>query len=180
MALRSYIIQSQVPPDLHEAYQGIQSIVWVERDVMTVSFTLESPDLSALSDPQEVAVRLVGVFEDGEDEAEWAALPFLYVLAYLSFDDARPRGRSGSEFDPLDGLDLDDFLPHLRYNRQGLEWHGDYIKGRRIKTELRVNVDGRVEVQTWERGEAATRWLRRLQGKTNLQVAATESAPSGI
>ena len=31
---------------------------------------------------------------DGEGEAEWAAFGFMYVLALLSFHDARPRGYS--------------------------------------------------------------------------------------
>ena len=68
-------------------------------------------------------------------------------------------------------------LARLRFSRRGLEY-GDYIKGRRIKTDLRVAANGRFEIQTWERGQAATRWLDRLRGKRPLQVVAPSEEPT--
>jgi len=140
------------------------------KTAVAVSFSVDINEIGPLVDPQEVSVRLVGTFEDGETEAAWAAMPFLYAVACLSFADARPRGNSAGDFGPKDELELSDFLPHLRLSPRGLEWYGDYIKGRRVKTDLRVSPSGRFEVQTWERGEAATRWLDRLQGRRPLQA----------
>jgi hypothetical protein len=95
------------------------------KTAVVASFTADPPVIEPLVDPEEVAVRLVGTFEEGEDEAEWAALPFLYAIACLSFADARPRGYSINEFDAQDELALEDFLPLLRFTGRGLEWHGD-------------------------------------------------------
>ncbi len=67
-------------------------------------------------------------------------------------------------------MKLADFLETLEFRRKGLFWHGDYISGRRIKTELLVTAEGAFRIRTWERGKAATRWVDILQGKKTLQV----------
>lgn len=147
---------------------------------MLVSFRAEPPVIEPMFDPEEVHLRIRGVFEDGEDETEWVALPFLFAIACLSFNDARSRGYSISDFEQHDQLDVHDFLPHLRLTTRGLEWRGDYIKGRRMKTDLRVTAEGLFEIETAERGEAATRWLDRLRGKRPLQAVSTVDAPPPI
>jgi hypothetical protein len=84
----------------------------------------------------------------------------------LSFQDARSRGYSAEEFDPDDYLTLDQFLEHLRYGRGGrLTWRGDYINGRRMKTDLEVRPDGSFSVDAHSRGHAPLKWIEILRGK---------------
>jgi hypothetical protein len=48
---------------------------------------------------------------DGEGEAEWAAFGFMYVLALLSFHDARPRGYSEKKYIEGDEFTVADSSP---------------------------------------------------------------------
>jgi hypothetical protein len=108
--------------------------------------------------------------EEGEDVVAWGALGFIFVLAMLSFGDARPRGGSTLEYVEHDELEVFDFLEGLRFERGELHFYGDYIRGRRVKTGITVQRDGTVEIETFGRGKSATRWLDRLQGKKPLQA----------
>lgn len=47
---------------------------------------------------------------------------------------------------------------------------GDYIRGRCIKTDIVLRPDGKITLKTWTRGEAATRWVRKLKGEKTLGV----------
>lgn len=139
------------------------------RSAAAAPFEVKSVDIAPMVDPEEVHVRISLQLEEPED-IEWSALGFLYALASLSFYDARPRGYSEKEYNPDDVLSVEDFLPHVRFTKRGLEWDGDYVKGRRMKTDLRVMLDGRVLIETMERGEAATRWVAKLQGDKSLRA----------
>lgn len=108
--------------------------------------------------------------EDPAELAEWAAFGFLFVLAYLSFADARPRGLSEPDFIEGDELTIADFLEGLRYERGRVRFSADYLRGRRVKTDVEVRPNGTVEVATRGRGKAALRWLDRLKGKKLLEV----------
>jgi glutathione S-transferase len=107
---------------------------------------------------------------DGEGEAEWAAFGFMYVLALLSFHDARPRGYSEKEYIEGDEFTVADFFAGLRFVRGELHLHLDYIRGRCVKTAIRVRRDGVVTLETWSRGESAVHWTERLKGKKPLQL----------
>ncbi len=63
-----------------------------------------------------------------------------------------------------------DMLRGLEFARGRLHWHADYVRGRCIKTTVEVSPDGTVLVETVNRGEAATRWVDRLEGKKYLQA----------
>src|SRR5262245_12876670 len=81
---------------------------------------------------------------DGEDEVEWAAFVFMFVLALLSFHDARPRGYSERDYVERDELTVADFHAGLRYVRGELHLDLDYVRGRCVKTSIRVRRDGSV------------------------------------
>ncbi len=120
-----------------------------------------------------VQVDLVFKAEDPEepsDEVEWAAFGFIFVLAVLSFADARPRGISEVDYSAKDDLTVSDFLEGLSFGRKGLHFRADYIRGRSLKTDITVRSDGTVTITTWGRGEAALRWLDRLKGKKLMEV----------
>jgi hypothetical protein len=48
------------------------------------------------------------------------------------------------------------------------------VRGRCLKTKLIVRADGTFLLETVSRGEAATRWVAKLQGKKTLSAVADE------
>ena len=54
-------------------------------------------------------------------------------------------------------------------HRGELHFYADYIRGRRLKTDIVVRKDGTATLQTFGRGKAAVRWLEKLQGKKMMQ-----------
>src|ERR1041384_2770068 len=107
---------------------------------------------------------------DGEREAEWAAFGFMYVLALLSFHDARPRGYSEQDYIERDELTVADFLTGLRFVRGELHLDLDYVRGRCVQAAIRVQRDGKVTLETRARGESALHWVERLKGKKPLEL----------
>lgn len=127
-------------------------------------------------DKENVYVRADLVFQ-GDDEdtdpaeiAEWGAFGFLFILATLSFQDARPRGLSEGDFLTQDDFTVDDFFACLTYGQNGLHLRADYIRGRSMKTDITIRPDGTVTLTTWGRGQSALRWLDKLQGKKLMDV----------
>jgi hypothetical protein len=108
--------------------------------------------------------------DDGEDVVEWAAFGFMFVLALLSFHDARPRGYSEKEYVERDELTVADFLAGLRFKRGELHLDFDYVRGRCVKTAIRARRDGKVTLETRGRGESALHWPERLKGKKQLEL----------
>ncbi len=108
--------------------------------------------------------------EEPEDIAEWAAFGLIFALAVLSFADARPRGHSDIDFVEDDEFTVGDLFECLRFVNGELRFSVDYLRGRCMKTDITVRRDGRVTLSTHSRGEAALRWLDRLQGKKLLTL----------
>jgi hypothetical protein len=50
----------------------------------------------------------------------------------------------------------------------------DYLRGRCVKTTVEIGNDGRVLLETVNRGKAAMKWIARLQGKKLLQAVPDE------
>jgi len=144
----------------------------------TVPFRIIEQDFTSGPDDADFAARVELRFdsdEEGEeyepdDIVEWGAFGFLFTVGVLSFADARPREASIIEYAEKDELTVSDFLEHLRFVRGELHFYVDYIRGRRIKTEMVVRPNGTATLQTFGRGKAAIRWLERLQGKKMMQV----------
>lgn len=108
--------------------------------------------------------------QDPEDIAEWGAFGFLFVLATLSFAEARPRGHSDIEYVEGDEFRVADFFECLRYVRGELRFCADYLRGRCLKTDIAIRPNGSVILTTRGRGESALRWLDKLKGKRLLRV----------
>jgi hypothetical protein len=136
-----------------------------------VEFRILDTSTELSPDKENIAVRADLVFTgddedmDPADVVEWGAFGFLFVLASLSFIDARPRGYSEADFVPKDEFTVNDFFECLTYRQDGLHLRADYIHGRSVKTDITVRPDGTVTLETWGRGQTALRWLDRLQGK---------------
>lgn len=138
------VVKEEVLPAVDESEFG-----------MRVTLQLEDPE-----DPE----------EDAQDLVEWGAFGFLFVLALLSFADARPRGFSENEYSETDELRLADFVDGLTFRRGTLHFHADYVRGRRVKTGITVTAEGSVTIETVGRGKAPLRWIDRLKGEGGLRV----------
>ena len=104
-----------------------------------------------------------------EELVESCAFGLIFVLGVLSFADARPRGVSGRWFDDEDQFNAGDLLRHLRFESGRLYMYVDYLRGRCVKTTVEVSGDGKVILDTVNRGQAATRWVDLLRGKKFLR-----------
>lgn len=137
------------------------------KDATLIDFEILKSDIQATVDNDDKIVTVDLQLE--EDLADTCALGFMFALGVLSFHDARPRGVSGHWYEDDDELSIDDFLEHFEYRRGKAHVYFDYIRGRCLKTTIEVAPDGKLQLQTVNRGEAATRWLDRLRGKKFLR-----------
>ncbi len=125
-------------------------------------------------DNENLAVRADIIFTSDDDDttpadvAEWGTFGFLYTLASLSFNDARPRGYSDTDFLAEDEFGVGDLLECLSYCNGEIQFRADYIRGRCMKTDITVRPDGTVALATWGRGTSALRWLHNLRGKKTV------------
>lgn len=93
----------------------------------------------------------------------------IFAIGVLSFHDARPRGVSGEWFEDGDQFTVADLLSHIKFEHGKLHMYVDYLRGRCVKTTIDVASDGKVRVETVNRGKAAIAWVTKLQGKKLLQ-----------
>ena len=119
----------------------------------------------------------LGLEHDDDDEdsepssdVEHYAFAFLFTIGGLSFEDARPRGSSSIDYAEKDNWTAGDMLRHLRFERGELCFYADYVRGRCMKTKLIIRADGAFLLETVNRGEAATRWIAKLQGQRTLSA----------
>ena len=141
---------------------------------MLVRFRVVDTHTELSPDKENVFVRAKLIFEDDDQDTEpaeiveWSAFGFLFILATLSFHDARPRGISEVDFQSSDKFTVADFFECLTYGARGLHLRADYIRGRSMKTDVTIRPDGTVTLTTWGRGQSALRWLDQLQGKKRI------------
>jgi len=138
-----------------------------------VRFRIVNTQTQVSPDKQNVSVQADLVFTDDEDTdpreiTEWAAFGFLFILAALSFHDARPRGMSEIDYHPDDAFTVADFFDCLSFKHGELHLVADYVRGRSMKTTVTIRKDGTITLTTWGRGQSALRWLDHLQGKKRI------------
>jgi hypothetical protein len=140
-----------------------------------VDFSIGEPIIQACTDGENVFLQ-VDLMLGGDDEeepadiAEWASFGLIFALAVYSFADARPRGISDMDFVDDDEFTVNDLFECLRFVTGELRFSSDYIRGRCMKTDISVRKDGQLTLSTRNRGQAALRWLDRLQGKKMLTL----------
>jgi len=129
---------------------------------------------AALADFDIVAVTMGDLAPEGsmnivlridEDDVEIFAFGLIFAISLLSFHDARPAGASELHFEANDEWTVGDMVLHLRFERGRLHFYADYVRGRLMKTTMDVLPDGKVTIQTVNRGRSARRWLDMLRGK---------------
>lgn len=111
------------------------------------------------------------------DDVGEGALALMFAIAALSFHDARPRGTSGIEYRERDEWTTGDLCLHLRYERGALCLDTDYVRGRMMKTRIRIQPTGVVEIITVNRHQMATRWIELLRGRTHLRLVEGDTGP---
>ncbi len=113
------------------------------------------------------------------EDVSWAAVPLIYVLAALSFGDARPRAISVIDYQEEDEWTFADTMRHLRLERGRLVFDADYVRGRMMKTTVTIGSEGTLAIETRNRHEMALRWLDRIKGKKHLRLVAEDAPPDG-
>lgn len=108
-------------------------------------------------------------FQVLDEEPDIAAIGILFSLSLMSFTYAAPRGYSFNYFIPDEEYCLGYFLEGLSFENGVLTYTGDYVSGRCVKTDIRYEPGGKVNIDTRNRGKGADRWLLHLQGKKHLQ-----------
>jgi hypothetical protein len=149
-----------------------------------VPFRVVGHEVLPALDDAEFGIRLeLKLGPDGEDKddaddpadlVEWAAFGLMFLLGLLAFEDARPREMSARDYREKDELTVSDFFEGLTFRRGELHFRADYVRGRRVKTDITVRPDGCVTVTTVGRGKAPLRWLDRLKGKKALHFVGDE------
>jgi hypothetical protein len=140
-------------------------------DATLFDFEVTSTDIQPTVGNEDFLVKVEMQVE--EDGIEHMPFPMIFTLAMLSFHDARPRGVSDHWFEDKDQFMVADMVRHLEFTNGRLHLYVDYLRGRCLKTTVEVAADGKVTLQTVNRGQAATRWVERLKGKKYLQAAPT-------
>jgi hypothetical protein len=144
-----------------------------------VEFEITGTQIHEGPDPAEFSMQIDLQFpqdpETEENDLEWGALGFLFVIGVLSFVDARPREYSVIEYAEKDEFQVGDLVQNLRWERGELKFSADYIRGRRMKTDLVLRPDGSGRLMTTGRGKAPLVWLERLKGKKPLQIVGGRS-----
>jgi hypothetical protein len=158
------------------AAELLESGTLVEFRILEVK-VLPAPDEAEFG--VQVDLQLGTVDEEGDtsNDVEWGSFGFLFVLGVLSFADARPRGMSDAEFREKDEFRVTDVLKCLSFARGELHFSADYLRGRRMKTNIVVRADGTVTLTTLGRGKSALHWLDRLQGKKTMRVVDGGAGP---
>ena len=146
-----------------------------------VEFLVLGSKIQAAPDEAEFGIQIelqLGTEEDGDlsNDVEWGSLGFIFLLGAFSFADARPRGMSEAEFREDDEFGVADFIKCLGFVRGELHFRADYVRGRRMKTDIAVRPNGLVTVNTLGRGKSALRWLDRMKGKKTMRVVDLGSA----
>jgi hypothetical protein len=140
-----------------------------------VDFKVGEPIIKACTDGENIFLQVDLMLGDDDEEesadiAEWASFGLIFALAVLSFADARPRGLSDQDFIDDDEFTVSDMFECLRFVSGELRFSSDYLRGRCMKTDITVRKEGQLTLSTRNRGQAALRWLDRLQGKKMLML----------
>lgn len=150
------------------------------KDVVALNLKVLDTKIEHFMENTHVKIVMQDVDEEAEDHGsnviESCAWGLIYALGMLSFADARPRGASDMHYVEKDEWYVGDMLRHLRFERGGLHFYADYVRGRMLKTTIDIDPDGKITLETVNRGEAATRWVSKLQGKKVIELVEDDPA----
>jgi len=97
--------------------------------------------------------------KDDPEALATCAWGLIFAIGALSFDDAEIDLVANDEWMAAA------MLRCLSFDRGRLYFHADHVRGRCMKTTIEIDREGTITLETLSRGEAATRWISKLQGK---------------
>lgn len=106
------------------------------------------------------------------EDVSSAAVPLIYTLGALSFQDARPRALSEIEYEKNDEWTFADVLLHLRLEDGRVVFDTDYVRGRMMKTRIAIGSDGTFVIETRARCGMVRRWFSVLRGQQPIRLVA--------
>jgi hypothetical protein len=153
------------PEDLPIEYELLKDVVALNLKVLDTKIEHFEDNIHVKIVMQDVDPEAETGEEEDSNVIESCAFGLIFALGVLSFADARPRGVSDMHYIEKDDWRVGDMLRHLRFERGRLHFYADYVRGRMLKTTINIDTDGKITLETVNRGEAATRWVAKLQGK---------------
>jgi hypothetical protein len=120
-------------------------------------------DLKVVETKTEILDAAIGrvriTLEDDPEVLATCAWGLIFAIGALSFDDAESDSVADDDWMTAD------MLRCLSFDRGRLYFHADHVRGRCMKTTIEIEPEGKITLETVNRGEAATRWISKLQGK---------------
>ena len=157
------------------------------KDVVTLNLKVLDTKIEHFQDNIHVKIVMKDVDPEAETDVdedsnvlESCAWGLIFALGVLSFADARPRGVSDMHYVEKDDWRVGDMLRHLRFERGRLHFYADYVRGRMMKTTIEIDKDGTITLETVNRGEAATRWVSKLQGQKVIALVQDQASEPPI
>lgn len=135
-------------------------------DILALDLQVGEAKIENFGETEHVEIEMT----DDPEVLSSCAWGLIFAIGVLSFADARPRGASDMHYAEDDEWTVGDMLRHLRFEHRKLHFYADYVRGRCIKTTVEIDAEGTILLRTVNRGEAATRWVAKLQGKKMLEL----------
>lgn len=107
------------------------------------------------------------------EDVRHAAVPIVFAVAVISFGEAKPRGMSEADYFAGDEFTPADLVEHLHFEHGEIRLDLDHLRGRMVKTHIRISRDGILHIDTVNRGEVLPRWVNWLKGKPHLRALPT-------
>ena len=92
------------------------------------------------------------IFQIKEEDPDLFAFSVLFTLSLMSFTYSAQRGFSEYEFIPDEDWNLVYFLRGLSFENGNLNFSGDYVSGRHMKTDIVFERGGKITLSTRNRG----------------------------
>jgi len=107
----------------------------------------------------EARVRVRLTLEDDPDVLARRAWGLIFAIGMFSFADA------DADADAIDHHEwmADDMLRCLSFDRGRLRFDADHVGGRCMQTRIEIDGEGKITLETVDRGEAARQWISKLQ-----------------
>lgn len=132
-------------------------------EARTVDLRVEETEIENLG--REI-VRLRMILEADPAVLARRAWGLIFAIGSLSFDDAD----ADLDFAEPDEWTASDMLRCLSFERGRLHFHADVVRGRCMRTTIELEPEGRITLKTVNRGDAASAWISRLQGRSATRV----------
>ena len=111
--------------------------------------------------------------EDDPEVLARCAWSLLFAVGTFSFDDAHVDADYDVDIElgEIDEWTVGDMLLCLSFDGGRLYFHADHVRGRCMHTTVEIDREGKITLETVNRGGAAMQWITKLQAKKAMPVA---------